>query len=241
VSNTYDLAGKTAVVTGAARGIGRAIVLRLIASGARVWSWDVQPSSFDSVDSQLVDVTDADQVTAALAHVNATHGRVEILVNNAGYLGVLHGFETHDPEDWRRIIHVNLIGMMTVTQAVLPYMRTAGVGRIINMGSLAGKEGLRQLAAYSAASAGVIAFTKALSREVVRDGIFVNCVAPGPIDTDMIRGLGKDAVQQMISDSPMQRLGTAEEVAHLVAWLCSDASRFNAGAVFDMSGGRARY
>ena len=241
MSNTYDLAGKTAVVTGAARGIGRAIVLRLIASGARVWSWDVQPSSFDSVDSQLVDVTDADQVTAALAHVNATHGRVEILVNNAGYLGVLHGFETHDPEDWRRIIHVNLIGMMTVTQAVLPYMRTAGVGRIINMGSLAGKEGLRQLAAYSAASAGVIAFTKALSREVVRDGIFVNCVAPGPIDTDMIRGLGKDAVQQMISDSPMQRLGTAEEVAHLVAWLCSDASRFNAGAVFDMSGGRARY
>jgi 3-oxoacyl-[acyl-carrier protein] reductase len=108
------------------------------------------------------------------------------------------------------------------------------------MGSLAGKEGLPSLAAYSAASAGVIAFTKALGREVVGSNIFVNCVAPGPIDTDMIRALGEDAVRAMIGDSPMKRLGTTEEVAQLVAWLCSDASRFNAGAVFDMSGGRAR-
>ena len=166
---------------------------------------------------------------------------MDILVNNAGYLGILHAFERHDPEDWGRIIQVNLIGMMKVAQAVLPPMRAAGGGRIINMGSLAGKEGLAQLAAYSAASAGVIAFTKALAREVVADNIFVNCVAPGPIDTDMIRGLGDEAVKQMIGDSPVRRLGTAEEVAHLIAWLCSDASRFNAGAVFDMSGGRARY
>lgn len=128
-----------------------------------------------------------------------------------------------------------------MTQAILPYMIRAGRGRIINLASLAGKEGLAYLAAYSAASAGVIAFTKALSREVAGSNIFVNCVAPGPIDTDMIRGLGNDAVRQMIADSPMKRLGTAEEVAHLVAWLCSDASRFNTGAVFDMSGGRARY
>ena len=109
------------------------------------------------------------------------------------------------------------------------------------MGSLAGKEGLATLAAYSAASAGVIAFTKALSRELVSQNIFVNCVAPGPIDTDMIRGLGADAVCAMIADSPMKRLGSVNEVAQLVAWLCTDASRFNTGAVFDMSGGRARY
>jgi 2-dehydro-3-deoxy-L-rhamnonate dehydrogenase (NAD+) len=109
------------------------------------------------------------------------------------------------------------------------------------MGSLAGKEGLANLAAYSAASAGVISFTKALSREVVGRNIFVNCVAPGPIDTDMIRNLGVEVVEKMIADSPMQRLGAPEEVAHLVAWLCSEASRFNTGAVFDMSGGRARY
>ncbi len=109
------------------------------------------------------------------------------------------------------------------------------------MASLAGKEGLANLAAYSAASAGVIAFTKALSREVVERNIFVNCVAPGPIDTDMIRDLGVDVVERMIADSPMKRLGSSDEVAHLVVWLCSEASRFNSGAVFDISGGRARY
>ena len=112
---------------------------------------------------------------------------------------------------------------------------------LVNLGSLAGKEGLANLAAYSAASAGIISFTKALSREVIGRNIFVNCVAPGPIDTDMIRDLGVDVVEKMIADSPMQRLGSPEEVAHLVAWLCSDASRFNTGAIFDMSGGRARY
>jgi 2-dehydro-3-deoxy-L-rhamnonate dehydrogenase (NAD+) len=116
-----------------------------------------------------------------------------------------------------------------------------GGGRIVNLASLAGKEGLAGITAYSAASAGIISFTKALSREVAPHGIFVNCVAPGPIDTDMIRDLGPEAVGQMIKDSPLGRLGQASEVAHLVAWLCTDASRFNTGAVFDMSGGRARY
>jgi 2-dehydro-3-deoxy-L-rhamnonate dehydrogenase (NAD+) len=206
-----------------------------------VWSWDEQPRALVGVHSEMVNVTDAAQVAAALARITDRQERADILVNNAGYLGELHSFEAHDPTDWSRIIRVNLIGMMTVAQALLPHMRAIGGGRIINMGSLAGKEGLAQLAAYSAASAGVIAFTKALSREVVKDNIFVNCVAPGPIDTDMIHGLGQAAVEQMISESPMKRLGTAEEVAHLVAWLCSDASRFNSGAVFDVSGGRARY
>jgi 3-oxoacyl-[acyl-carrier protein] reductase len=136
---------------------------------------------------------------------------------------------------------VNLIGVMQVTQAVLPYMLRSGAGRIVNMGSLAGKEGLAKLAGYSAASAGVIAFTKALSREVVGRNILVNCVAAGPIDTDMIRDLGADVVDAMIAESPMKRLGSPADVAHLIAWLCSEASQFNTGAVFDMSGGRARY
>jgi len=130
---------------------------------------------------------------------------------------------------------------MQVTQAALPYMARHGGGRIINMGSLAGKEGLANLAAYSAASAGVISFTKALSREVIGQNIYVNCVAPGPIETDKIRNLGSEVVDNMISDSPMKRLGSAEEMTHLVVWLCSEASRFNTGAIFDMSGGRARY
>jgi 3-oxoacyl-[acyl-carrier protein] reductase len=136
---------------------------------------------------------------------------------------------------------VNLIGVMQVTQAVLPYMLRSGGGRIVNMGSLAGKEGLAKLAGYSAASAGVIAFTKALSREVVGRNILVNCVAAGPIDTDMIRNLGADVVDAMIAESPMKRLGSPADVAHLIAWLCSEAGQFNTGAVFDMSGGRARY
>jgi NAD(P)-dependent dehydrogenase (short-subunit alcohol dehydrogenase family) len=130
---------------------------------------------------------------------------------------------------------------MQVTQAVLPIMIRQGGGRIINLGSLAGKEGLAGITAYSAASAGVISFTKALSREVAQYNLFVNCVAPGPIDTDMIRDLGSEVVDRMIIDSPLGRLGEAGEVAHLVAWLCTEASRFNTGAVFDMSGGRARY
>lgn len=239
--NSYDIAGKVAIVTGASGGIGREIVHRLSDSGATVWGWDQRAVPLDGVRTQAVDVTDTGQIADALATIAQMSQRVNILVNNAGYLGLLGAFEQHDPADWERIIHVNLVGMMKVAQAVLPYMRAAGGGRIINMGSLAGKEGLAQLTAYSAASAGVIAFTKALAREVVADNIFVNCVAPGPVDTGMIRGLGNEAVEQMIGDSPMKRLGTAGELAHLIAWLCTDASRFNTGAVFDMSGGRARY
>ena len=238
--NTYDLDRKVAIVTGGASGIGRAIVSRLQTSGAQVLVWDKQAAQIDGVTSELVDVTQSDEIVAALERMPAG-SKIDILVNDAGYLGLTQKFEEHSPTDWLQIITVNLLGTMRITQAVLPYMRRAGGGRIVNFGSLAGKEGLPQLAAYSAASAGIIGFTKALSREVIADNIFVNCVAPGPIDTDMIRGLGSDVVNAMIADSPMQRLGIDHEVAHLVAWLCSEASRFNTGAVFDMSGGRARY
>jgi 2-dehydro-3-deoxy-L-rhamnonate dehydrogenase (NAD+) len=241
MANSYDLSGKFAVVTGGAKGIGRAIAQRLIASGARVCVWDTSVASFESVDSAVVDVTEPAQIGQGVAQLAEQGWRFDILVNNAGYLGNMRTFDEHDSNEWQRIIRVNLLGMLHVTQAVLPHMRRQGGGRIVNMGSLAGKEGLAQLAAYSAASAGVIAFTKALGREVAASNILVNCVAPGPIDTDMIRDLGPDAVKAMINDSPLKRLGSAEEVAHLVAWLCSDASRFNTGAVFDISGGRARY
>ena len=239
--NSYDLAGKSAIVTGGAGGIGTAIVQRLAASGARVRVWDTKPAELPGAIFTLVDVTQPAQIARTMSALIDEGTRIDILVNNAGYLGLLHGFEQHDVNDWRRIVEVNLLGTMQVTQALLPHMRRWGGGRIVNMGSLAGKEGLAQLAVYSAASAGVIAFTKALGRELAGSGVYVNCVAPGPIDTDMIRGLGVAAVDGMIGDSPMKRLGNAQEVAHLVAWLCSEASQFNTGAVFDMSGGRARY
>ena len=238
--NSYDLSGKRALVTGAAKGIGKAIAELFLASGCDVTIWDASPSNVPGAQSTRLDVTQSSDVAAAVAEL-AARGRIDILVNDAGYLGRAITFTEHSPVDWRRILEVNLVGMMQVTQAVLPTMIRQGGGRIVNLGSLAGKEGLAGIAAYSAASAGVIGFTKALSREVALHKVFVNCVAPGPIDTDMIRDLGAEVVGRMISDSPVGRLGEAGEVAQLVAWICTEASRFNTGAVFDMSGGRARY
>jgi 3-oxoacyl-[acyl-carrier protein] reductase len=240
MANTYDLQGKTALVTGGAKSIGRAVAELLLASGASVTIWDRARTNVPGANSVTVDITDGASVAAAVRALPGDAGP-DILVNSAGYLGATQPFAEHAFDDWSRLIDVNLVGTMRVTQAIVPRMLRAGGGRIVNLGSLAGKEGLATLAAYSAASGGVVAFTKALGREVVGSGVFVNCVAPGPIDTDMIRDLGASAVEAMIRDSPMKRLGTAAEVAELVVWLCSDASRFNAGAVFDMSGGRARY
>jgi 2-dehydro-3-deoxy-L-rhamnonate dehydrogenase (NAD+) len=240
MSNTYDLLGKFGIVTGAARGIGRAIAEILISNGCRVVIWDARKADVPGASSVLVDVTKPAAIAAGVAALGEDQ-RIDILVNDAGYLGQATDFVGHAQSDWQQIVKVNLLGTMQVTQAILPIMIRQRAGRIINLGSLAGKEGLPGITAYSAASAGVISFTKALSREVARHGLLVNCVAPGPIDTDMIRDLGTEVVNQMIKDSPMGRLGQAREVAELVAWLCTDASRFNTGAIFDMSGGRARY
>jgi 3-oxoacyl-[acyl-carrier protein] reductase len=240
MSNTYDLAGKLAIVTGAAKGVGRAVADLLLANGCAVFLWDARPAEVPGARTFLVDITRCDDISRALADMGGDQ-RIDILVNCAGYLGRATTFEHHDEKDWRRIVEVNLVGTLQVTQAVLPRMLRQRSGRIVNLGSLAGKEGVAGITAYSAASAGVISFTKALSREIAGDGVFVNCVAPGPIDTDMIRDLGTDVVDGMVGDSPLGRLGRPEEVAHLVAWLCTEASRFNTGAVFDMSGGRARY
>lgn len=239
MSVTYDFTGRTAIVTGGARGIGRAIAHKLASSGADVWIWDIEPVELEGTRSLSVDVTKRDSVTQALSIMGEVG--IDILVNNAGWLGSYKPFEEFEPAEWQRILQVNLLGTFEVTHRVLPLMRRAGRGRIVNMGSLAGKEGLPSLAAYSAASAGVIAFTKALSREVSDTDIRVNCIAPGPIDTRLIRDLGNETVDAMISASPLKRLGDPNEVAALVVWLCSDASAFNTGAVFDMSGGRARY
>ena len=237
----YDFSGQAAIVTGGARGIGRAVATQFVRFGAQVWIWDIDPVELDGAHSLSVDVTKDDQIAKALAHIVSQSSRIDILVNNAGYLGSYRSFEQFDAGEWQHILQVNLIGVFEVTRQVLPFMRRAGRGRIVNMGSLAGKEGLPSLAAYSPASAGVIAFTKALSREVCDTDIRVNCVAPGPIDTDLIRRLGSEVVDAMISASPLKRLGSVEEVAGMVLWLCSAASAFNTGAVFDMSGGRARY
>ncbi|MFL5326845.1 MAG: SDR family NAD(P)-dependent oxidoreductase [Microvirga sp.] len=237
---SYDLSGQVAVVTGGAKGIGRAVAERLRDAGAAVWVWDIAPAELDGIRFVAVDVTSADQIARAVAQVVDETSRIDILVNNAGYLPSASPFEQLDPESWKRVVAVNLMGMLEASRQALPYLRRADKGRIVNLGSLAGKEGLRNLSVYSAASAGVIAFTKALGRELADTPIRVNCVAPGPIDTDLIRDLGPGTVDAMIAASPMKRLGTVGEAAELILWLCSDACSFSTGAVFDLSGGPGR-
>lgn len=237
----YDFSGQTAIVTGGGRGIGRAVATQFVRFGAQVWIWDIDPVELDGAHSLTVDVTKGDQIAKAVAHIESRSSRIDILVNNAGYLGRYQPFEQFDAVECQHILQVNLVGVFEVTRQVLPIVRRVGRGRIVNIGSLAGKEGLPTLAAYSAASAGVIAFTKALSREVCDTDIRVNCVAPGPIDPDLIRRLGHEVVDAMITASPLKRLGSVDEVAGMILWLCSAACAFNTGAVFDMSGGRARY
>jgi len=237
----YDLSGRTAIVTGGGGGIGRAVTQRLEESGASVWVWDLAATSQEQATPVMVDVTNPDQVAHATATVLARSGRIDILVNCVGYLGSFLPFEHQSREEWARIVGVNLLGVMEVCQRIVPSMRAAGSGRIVNVGSLAGKDGLPGLAGYSAASAGVIAFSKALGEELAETDIRVNSVAPGPIDTELITRLGPEVVAAMIASSPMRRLGRVEEVAELIVWLCSDACTFNSGAVFDMSGGRAKY
>ena len=163
-------------------------------SGAQVWLWDVEPVALDGAQSLRVDVTQAEQIAAALAQISEHAPQLDILVNNAGYLGSYRPFERADTSEWERILQVNLLGVLQVTRQVLPLMRRPERGRIVNLGSLAGKEGLPNLAAYSAASAGVIAFSKALALEVCASGIHVHCIAPGPTDTELIRRLGDEVV-----------------------------------------------
>lgn len=238
---SYDLSGTIALVTGGAGGIGRAVVERLERAGSQVWVWDLALTERDASRSLAVDVTKPDQIATGIATIVDETGRIDILVNSVGYLGDYGPFERSSSPDWKRIVDANLMGVFEVCHQVVPQMRRTGWGRIVNMGSLAGKHGLADLSVHSAASAGVIAFTKALARELADTEIRVNSVAPGPIETDLINRLGPEVVESMIASSPMGRLGTVDEVAELIVWLCSDACSFTTGAVFDVSGGRATY
>jgi 3-oxoacyl-[acyl-carrier protein] reductase len=237
----YDLSGRTAVVTGGSKGIGRAIVERLSEAGAQVWNWDLSPVALDGVAGCKVDVTKAADIERAVAQVVESTARIDILVNNAGLTGGSLTVEELDPADWRRILDVNLTGVFEVSRQVVPVMRRGGWGRIVNIASLAGKEGSPRLSAYSAAKAGVIAFTKALGKELADTNILVNSIAPAAIETDILQQMAPEYVEAMVAKSPMKRLGSVGEVAELVTWLCSDACSFSTGAVYDLSGGRATY
>lgn len=238
---TYDFSTRTAIVTGAAKGIGAAIAGALLGAGARVHCWDLEASDLEQVTDHHVDVTDPTSVEAARDAVLADEGRIDILVNCAGIAGSTLPVVETDPAEWRRVVEVNLIGVYNVSRLVVPVLQQTGRGRVVNIASLAGKEGTPNASAYSAAKAGVIAFTKSLGKELALTDIRVNAIAPAAVDTAILDQMAPEHVQTMIAKSPMQRLGTVEEVANLTLWLCSEACSFNTGAIFDLSGGRATY
>ncbi|GHD58694.1 oxidoreductase [Thalassobaculum fulvum] len=245
------LSGRAAVVTGGARGIGLAVAERLLADGARVALWDADAAALEAAVGRLsageravaatVDVTDPASVEAAREAAAAAFGGLDILVNSAGIAGPTVATLDYPLADWRRVVEVNLTGTFLVCQIVAPVLVGRGWGRIVNIASLAGKEGTPNAPAYSASKAGVIAFTKSLAKELAGTGVLANSVAPAALDTDMVKNMNPEHVRIMVSKSPLGRLGTADECAAMVAWLCSPECSFSTGAAFDLSGGRAVY
>ncbi len=240
---------KTALVTGAARGIGLAIASRLAADGARVAVLDIDAKAAEAAANKVgggtisisADVTKAADVDTAIRRVIDTWGRLDILVNNAGITG--RSFPIHElsDEDWSRVIAADLTSVFLCCRAAIKVMLGQGSGRIINMASIAGKEGNPTLVPYSAAKAGVIGLTKALAKEVCTRGILVHAIAPAVIGTELLQQMERSTVDLLVSKIPMGRVGRPEEVAALAAWLASDECSFTTGAVHDLSGGRATY
>jgi NAD(P)-dependent dehydrogenase (short-subunit alcohol dehydrogenase family) len=246
--NQIDVTGRVAVVTGGARGIGYAIAHRLTESGARVAIWDRDGAAARSAAETLagsialaVDVTDAAAIDAAADATEARLGPIGILVNNAGIGGVNAPVTSYPIDGWRAVIEINLTAVFLCCRSVVGRMQQRDYGRVVNIASIAGKEGNPNAAAYSASKAGVIALTKSLGKELATTGIRVNCVTPGVVRTDMVAAAAPEFVDYMLSKIPMGRFGKVEEVAGLVAWLSSDECSFSTGAVFDISGGRATY
>jgi 3-oxoacyl-[acyl-carrier protein] reductase len=249
--NQINLQNRTAIVTGGARGIGRAIVERLLASGASVAIWDLDAKVAEEAASELatagkvvavaVDVTALASVTQAVAATVAALGEIDILVNNAGIAGANATVWQLDPEEWKRVLEINLNGPFLCCHEVVPEMLKKGYGRIVNIASIAGKEGNPNASHYSASKAGVVALTKSLGKELAQKGVIVNCVTPAVIETDILKQMEPYHIDYMLSKIPMGRFGQKTEAAALVAWLCSEDCSFTTGAVFDLSGGRATY
>jgi len=232
--NQLDFAGRAAIVTGGAQGIGAAIVERLRASGARVQIWDVEGSP-------SVDVSDAAAVETATRNALKELGKVDVLVNNAGIAGLNKPTVDYPPEEWERVLRVNLSSQFLCCRALAPHMVKAGYGRIVNIASVAGKEGNPNAAAYSASKAGVISLTKSLGKELAQTGVLVNCVTPAAAKTAIFEQMTESHIQYMLSKIPMNRFVHVDEIAALVCWLASEDCSFSTGGVFDISGGRATY
>jgi NAD(P)-dependent dehydrogenase (short-subunit alcohol dehydrogenase family) len=245
--NTIDLEGRCAVVTGGASGLGLAIVKRLLASGARVAIWDLSPSlssetaTLDQAEIIQVDVREPQSVQRAVVETKRRFPCIDILVNNAGITGPNVKLWDYPFDDWRSVMAVNLDGPFLCSKAVVPTMLQRDYGRIVNIASVAGKDGNPNASAYSASKAALIAMTKSLGKELADTNIRVNCVTPAAVETPIFAQMTKAHIDFMLSKIPMGRFGLVEEVAGMVAWLCSEECSFSTGAVFDISGGRSTY
>lgn len=246
------LSGKDAIVTGAGKGIGEAIARRLAREGARVMVADLDAANAEKVAASIraeglsavshqIDVSSAGQVSEMARRAEGELGKIDILVNNAGILGPAFPVQDLPVEDWNRILNINLTGTFLCCQAVIKGMVERGYGRIVNIASVAGKEGNLNQAGYSASKAGVIGFTKTLGKEVAKTGVTVNCIAPALIDSDLIREMTESHLNTLLAKIPMGRVGKPEEIAALVNFLVSEEASFATGACYDISGGRATY
>jgi 3-oxoacyl-[acyl-carrier protein] reductase len=249
--NQIDLANRHAIVTGGAQGIGFSIATRLLESGASVSLWDYDGEALETtvgelakigrVTGEVVDVASVASVERAAGWTIGKHQRIDILVANAGIAGPNYTTWEYPVEEWQRVINVNLLGVYYCCRAVLPHMLRQNYGRIVNVASIAGKEGNPNASAYSASKAGVIALTKSLGKETAQNNIAVNCVTPAAARTRIFEQITKEHVDYMLSKIPRGRFLEVKEVSAMVAWLVSEENSFTTAAVFDLSGGRATY
>jgi len=251
MATTYDLNGQVGIITGGAQGIGRAVAERFLASGARVAIWDPDTDLAEKTAGELsaqgevkvynVDVTDVAQVAAAAANVKSDFGSIEILVNNAGVAGANMNTWEYSDAEWGKVMDINLNGPFHCCRAVIPAMIEGGYGRIVNIASIAGKEGNPLASAYSVSKAGVIALTKSLGKELADHDIGVNCLTPAAAKTAIFDQITQEHIDYMLSKIPRNRFVLVEEIAAMVTFMASPDNSFTTGGVFDISGGRATY
>ena len=246
----FDIENRVAVVTGGAQGFGLAITERFIESGAKVIIWDIDENeakkALEKVNSknlsyQIVDVSDFKSINEKLTEIESSHGKIDIFINNAGVAGMNTTVAEYPIEEWNKVINLNLNAVFYCCKAVVPFMEKNNYGRIVNIASIAGKEGNPNASAYSTSKAGVIGLTKSLGKELAQKNIAVNCVTPAAAKTRIFDQMTEEHINYMLSKIPRNKFAKVEELASLVTWLSSEENSFSTAAVFDLSGGRATY